>query len=135
MNKVEGIIFDWAGTTIDFGCFASVNVFLKVFKDKGIEVTMDEAREPMGMFKRDHIKAMLRMNRINNLWRQKYGRNFNEEDIDSLYLSFEPLLINSLSMFTKPLPHVVETVNILRNNGIKIGSTTGYTNNGSKSIL
>ena len=77
---------------------------------------------------RNHIKAMLGMNRINNLWREKYGRNFNEEDINSLYLSFEPLFINSLSMFTKPLPHVVETVNVLRNNGIKIGSTTGYTN-------
>ena len=127
MNKVEGVIFDWAGTTVDFGCFAPVNVFLKVFKDKGIEVTMDEAREPMGMLKRDHIKAMLEMKRINNLWRQKYGRDFNEDDIDSLYSSFEPLLINSLSMYTKPLPHVVETVNALRSSGIKIGSTTGYT--------
>ena len=127
MNKVEGVIFDWAGTTVDFGCFAPVNVFLKVFKDKGIEVSMDEAREPMGMLKRDHIKAILEMNRIKNLWKQKYGRNFNEKDVDALYLSFEPLLIDSLSMFAKPLPHVVEVVEVLRNSGIKIGSTTGYT--------
>lgn len=121
MNKVEGVIFDWAGTTVDFGCFAPVNVFLKVFKDKGIEVTMDEAREPMGMLKRDHIKAMLGMKRINNLWREKYGRNFDDGDIDALYLSFKPLLISSLSIFTKPLPHVFETVKVLRSNGIKIG--------------
>lgn len=127
MNKVEGVIFDWAGTTVDFGCFAPVNVFLQVFKDKGIEVTMDEAREPMGMLKRDHIKTMLKMKRINNLWREKHGGDFDEKDVDALYSSFEQLLINSLSMFSKPLPDVVETVKVLRNSGIKIGSTTGYT--------
>ncbi|PJO45375.1 phosphonoacetaldehyde hydrolase, partial [Lysinibacillus xylanilyticus] len=38
--KVKGVIFDWAGTTVDFGCFAPVNVFLTVFEDAGIEVTL-----------------------------------------------------------------------------------------------
>ena len=64
MNKIEGIIFDWAGTTVDFGCFAPVNVFLEIFKEAGIEVTMEEARIPMGMLMWDHIKAMLQMERI-----------------------------------------------------------------------
>jgi phosphonoacetaldehyde hydrolase len=127
MNKIEGVILDWAGTTVDFGCFAPVNVFLQVFKDKGIEVTINEAREPMGMQKREHIKTMLEMERINNVWKQKYGRNFEEKDIDALYSSFQPLLINSLSMFSEPLPDVVEAINVLRNSGVKIGSTTGYT--------
>ena len=29
MKKIEGVIFDWAGTTVDFGCFAPVNAFVK----------------------------------------------------------------------------------------------------------
>ena len=37
MNKVEGVIFDWAGTTVDFGCFAPVNVFIDIFKNAGID--------------------------------------------------------------------------------------------------
>ncbi|MGH4051547.1 MAG: phosphonoacetaldehyde hydrolase [Clostridium sp.] len=127
MNKIEGVIFDWAGTTVDFGCFAPVNVFLKIFKEKGIEVTLDEVREPMGMLKREHIKTMLKMKRINNLWREKYGKNFEEKDVDGLYSSFESLLISSLSIFSKPLPDVCKIIKLLRSNGIKIGSTTGYT--------
>lgn len=127
MNKVEGVIFDWAGTTVDFGCFAPVNIFLKIFKQAGIEVTMDEARIPMGMLKRDHIKAILQMPRISEMWKEKYERDFNEKDIDNLYSVFKPLLIASLKEYIHPIPGVINTVRVLRNSGIKIGSTTGYT--------
>ena len=97
MKKIEGIIFDWAGTAVDFGCFAPVNVFIEIFKQAGIDVTMEEARIPMGMLKRDHIKTMMEMNRISDLWKEKYGRLHNEEDIDNLYAKFEPMLMKSLS--------------------------------------
>ncbi len=127
MSKIEGVIFDWAGTTVDFGCFAPVNVFLEIFKKAGVEVTMEEARIPMGMLKRDHIKAMLQMPRISRCWEEKYGRAFEEKDIDDLYQSFEPLLLASLEEYTDPLPNVLDTVSVLRDMGLKIGSTTGYT--------
>ena len=44
---IEAVIFDWAGTTVDYGCFAPVQAFVEVFKHFGIEPTMDEVREPM----------------------------------------------------------------------------------------
>lgn len=127
MNKIEGVILDWAGTAVDFGCFAPVNVFIEIFRAAGIEVTMEEARAPMGMLKRDHIKAMLQMPRIKTLWAEKYGRAFDEKDVDLLYSSFEPLLLSSLSKYTEPLPEVINTVRELKEKGLKIGSTTGYT--------
>ena len=46
---------------------------------------MDEVRAPMGMLKRDHIKTMLGMERIHQLWLAKYKREFTEEDIDGMY--------------------------------------------------
>ncbi|WP_088071678.1 phosphonoacetaldehyde hydrolase [Gottfriedia luciferensis] len=128
MNKVEGIILDWAGTTVDFGCFAPVNVFVDIFKNAGIEVTMEEARAPMGMLKIDHIREMLSMPRISNLWIDKYERPFNEQDVNILYANFEPALMSSLSDYTDPIPEVIEVVQELRKQGLKIGSTTGYTN-------
>lgn len=128
MNKVEGVILDWAGTAVDFGCFAPVNVFVDIFKNAGIEVTMDEARAPMGMLKIDHIRAMLSMPRVSALWEEKYGRAFTESDVEHLYAEFEPALMASLSEYTDPIPGVIETVEELRNRGLKIGSTTGYTN-------
>ncbi|OIK10227.1 phosphonoacetaldehyde hydrolase [Bacillus sp. MUM 116] len=128
MNKIEGVIFDWAGTTVDFGCFAPVKVFIDIFKNAGIDVTMEEARAPMGMLKIDHIRAMLSMPRISALWKEKYGRGYDEQDVENLYAEFEPALLASLSAYTDPIPEVIETVQELRTRGLKIGSTTGYTN-------
>jgi phosphonoacetaldehyde hydrolase len=127
VNKIEGVIFDWAGTTVDFGCFAPVNVFTTIFKNAGIEVTEEEARAPMGMLKIDHIRAMLSMPRISVLWEEKYGRAFNEQDVENLYAEFEPALLASLIDYTDPIPGVVKTVKELKSQGLKIGSTTGYT--------
>lgn len=135
LNHVEGIILDWAGTTVDFGCFAPVNVFLEIFKNVGVEVTTAEARKPMGMLKRDHIKAMLEMPRISSAWKEKFGHDFNEADVDMLYRDFEPMLMASLDQYTDPIPGVVETTNVIRRMGLKIGSTTGYTDNMMQTVV
>lgn len=127
MNKIEGVILDWAGTTVDFGCFAPVNVFIDIFKHAGVDVTMEEARAPMGLLKIDHIRAMLSMPRISHLWKERFGREFNEQDVEKLYAEFEPALMSSLAEYTDLIPEVIEAVQTLRSQGLKIGSTTGYT--------
>lgn len=126
-NRLEIVIFDWAGTTVDYGCFAPVQAFAEVFRHYGIEPTMDEVREPMGMLKRDHIKTMLSMPRIQRLWVEKYGRPSSEEDIDALYELFESKLMSILSGFCCVKPGVLNIVEELRKRQIVIGSTTGYT--------
>ena len=125
--KIEAVIFDWAGTTVDYGCFAPVQAFMEVFKTFGIEPTMEETRKPMGMLKRDHIKTMLSMERIQQCFEEKYGRNSGEEDIDAMYAQFEAKLLSILDQFADPKPFVLDTVAKLKDMGIKIGSTTGYT--------
>lgn len=127
MSKIETVIFDWAGTTVDYGCFAPVQAFAEVFKHKGIEPTIEEVRKPMGMLKRDHIKTMLQMPRINKEWEERFGKSPQEADIDELYGLFESKLMNILDKFAEPKPYVLECVDKLRSKGIKIGSTTGYT--------
>ena len=88
MKKIKAVIFDWAGTTVDFGCMAPVQAFVEVFKEFGIEPTMEEVREPMGMLKIDHIRTMLKMERIRNLWIEKYGKDPEEEDAQKMYAIF-----------------------------------------------
>lgn len=126
-KSLEGVILDWAGTTVDYGCFAPVAVFINIFSEIGIEVTFEEAREPMGMLKWDHIKAMLSMDRINNLWIDKFDRHWTDEDVDVLYKRFEPKLMATLDQFSRPINSVVKMSQNLKKEGIKIGSTTGYT--------
>ena len=126
MKKIKAVIFDWAGTTVDFGCMAPVQAFVEVFKQYGIEPTMEEVRKPMGMLKIDHIRTMLQMERIRGLWIEKYGKEPGEEEAQALYAIFEEKLLSILPDYSGVKPGVVETVNRLRRNGILIGSTTGY---------
>ncbi len=128
-KKIAAVIFDWAGTTVDYGCFAPVQAFVEIFKHFGIEPTMEEVRKPMGMLKRDHIRTMLAMERIQNLWTEKYGKAPGEEEVDKLYALFQEKLMSILHIFAQPKPYVLETIEELRSRGIKIGSTTGYTDN------
>lgn len=125
-KNVKAIIFDWAGTTIDFGCFAPAVVFIEVFKKRKIDITIEEARKPMGLMKKEHIRAILKMERVCGLWKDKFKRLPNEDDVEELYADFEPMLFKILADYAKPIPGVVEAINKLKNRGIKIGSTTGY---------
>ena len=124
---IEAVIFDWAGTTVDYGCFAPVQAFMEAFAHHGVPVTVEETRKPMGMLKRDHIRTMLRMERIAAAWKQVRGHEAAEADVDAVYAQFEPKLFSILDQYAAPKPFAVETAAKLREMGLKIGSTTGYT--------
>ena len=124
---IRAVIFDWAGTTVDYGCFAPVQAFQEAFAHHGVPVTLEETRKPMGMLKRDHIRTMLRMERIARAWEETHGRPAGEEDVEAVYAQFEPKLFSILNRFSEPKPFAVETAAALREMGLKIGSTTGYT--------
>ena len=125
--SVKAVIFDWAGTTVDYGCFAPVGAFLETFRKRKIEPTLEEVRKPMGMLKKEHIRTMLEMERISDCWQEKYGRKYTKEDLDEMYRVYEKALFAVLPQYTDVKPYVLETVDALREKGIKIGSTTGYT--------
>ena len=124
---IEAVIFDWAGTTVDYGCFAPVQAFMEAFGHFGIEVTMEETRRPMGMLKIDHIRAMLKMDRIAKLWEETHRRAWTDEDVHAIYEQVEPKLLSILDRCSSPKPFVLDAVAELRRMGLKIGSTTGYT--------
>ena len=74
MKKIECVIMDWAGTAVDYGCFAPVAAFLKAFAEKGLTVTMEEARGPMGMTKIDHIRELFKLPSVTEQFKQNYNR-------------------------------------------------------------
>lgn len=126
-KKIKAVIFDWAGTTVDYGCFAPVQAFTEVFKEFGVTPTMEEVRKPMGMLKIDHIRTMLGMERIQKCWQEIYKRPSNEKDVQKMYAVYESKLLSVLDQYADPKPYVLEAIKELREKGIKIGSTTGYT--------
>ncbi len=126
LKNIEMVVFDWAGTTIDFGCFAPVRAFIEAFESFEIEPTIEEVREPMGMLKIDHIRTMINMPRIKKLWEQKYNQAPNEANVQQVYQVYEEILLSVLYRYTNPKADTLKVVSYLRDKGIKIGSTTGY---------
>ena len=88
MKQFECVIFDWAGTTVDYGCFAPVQAFVEVFKHYGIEPTMEEVREPMGMLKIDHIRTMLNMPRIKKMLDRKVWKGTDRRECKRAFWNF-----------------------------------------------
>lgn len=117
VKSVKAVIFDWAGTTIDYGCFAPVQGFLDGFKSIGIDITHEMARKPMGLLKIDHTRAIAAM----------LPEPISEEQILKAYEVFETTLFANIEQHCDVKDHVLETIAALRARGIKIGSTTGYT--------
>jgi phosphonoacetaldehyde hydrolase len=127
IQKIRGLVLDWAGTTIDYGSLAPVQVFRAVFQKIGITVTEAEARGPMGQAKIDHIRSMLQVARIQNEWQAIFGRPSRQEDVDDLYENFLPLQKTVLADHSDVIPGVVEAIASLHQGGLRIASTTGYT--------
>ncbi len=127
MSKIEMVVFDWAGTMVDYGSCAPVDVFDRTFKKKGIELTKEEINKPMGMEKKCHIRTILNFERVKMLFNELYNRDFTEKDVEELYDIFEKDLYEVVLEYTVAIYSVVETLNTLKEMGIKVGSTTGYT--------
>lgn len=127
-QPIKAVILDWAGTTVDYGSRAPTQVFLEIFRRRGVEITVAEAREPMGQAKRDHIAAVAAMPRVRRLWRDRFGRDPASADVDAMYHEFLPLQKSTLAKSgSDVLPGIPEAIAQLRSQGLKIGSTTGYT--------
>lgn len=124
---IKTIIFDWAGTTVDFGCMTPVMAFKKAFLEKGIHLTFDDIREPMGMLKRDHTATLLQLPQIQQQWDEKYRRLPDEGDIDTIYARFETFLFADLAKNSDLKPETLEVFQRLKAAGYNIGTTTGYT--------
>lgn len=125
-SKLTAVVFDWAGTILDFGSCAPMGAFVRLFEQYGITISIDEARGPMGMAKWDHIKALGNLTSVQQQWQARYGRPFSDADVDELYEVFTPMNAAVVADFADFIPGAVETVNTLRTQGLKIGSTTGY---------
>lgn len=127
MKKIECVVMDWAGTAVDYGCFAPVAAFIKAFAERGLTINVAQTRKPMGLPKIQHIRELLGMPEVNEQFVNRYGRAWTEEDVVGLNRLFEQYLFASLAEYTDPIPGVIPVLEHLRAGGIKIGSTTGYT--------
>ena len=125
-GPLQAILLDWAGTTMDYGCYAPAVVFIEVYKRQGVPIAVEEARAPMGAHKKVHIRKISQMAPVAQRWQEVHQRKPGEEDIERMFAEFVPLQLACLADYAELIPGTLEAVRDFRQRGLKIGSTTGY---------
>jgi len=123
---LEAVIFDWAGTLVDFGSFAPTKVFVDAFAQFGMDVSLEQARGPMGMGKWDHIRALCNEPEIASQYQTKFARLPSDEDVTAIYERFLPMQLEKVGQYSAVIPGAAEVLNVLRSRGLRIGSCSGY---------
>ena len=118
-NTVRAVVFDWAGTVIDPGSQAPMGVFVKAFGKFDVKLTVDEARGPMGMAKRDHIKALMALDSVARQWRERHGRMPTEADIDKVYEVFVPMNVEAVTDYADLIEGAADVAKALRARGVR----------------
>ena len=133
--SIKAVIFDWAGTMIDHGSRAPVVALRRVFEDAGVPITDIEARADMGRAKRDHIRMLLAMPRIAGAWASANGVAPVEADVTALHDAVEPMMRVAARDCATLIPGAADLATRLRDDGVAIGSCTGYTRSMMADIL
>lgn len=127
MSNIVAVLFDWAGTMIDFGSRAPVMAIEQVFGRAGVPAEEALIRRYMGMAKREHVVAILSEVAMTDRWLAAKGRDWTEADVDALMVELEPAMQASASVCRDLIPGAAAAAAMLTAKGIKVGSTTGYT--------
>ena len=125
-TQLQAAILDWAGTVVDFGSFAPTQIFVEAFAEFDVQVSIKEARGPMGMGKWDHIRTLCDVPEIAERYRKVFGRTPTDDDVTALYNRFMPLQIEKIAVHSALIPGALDTLTGLRQGGLKIGSCSGY---------
>jgi phosphonoacetaldehyde hydrolase len=125
--RLKAAILDWAGTVVDHGSRAPMGAFVRAFGQFGVTISIADARGPMGMAKWDHIRAVGQIPTVAAAWRTRHGRDFSEGDVDAIFQVFEPMNIAAVRDHADIIPGAIAAIDALRQRGMKIAGTTGYT--------
>ena len=127
MPGVVAVLFDWAGTMIDFGSRAPVIAMENVLAQANVPVDEVTIRRYMGMAKREHVLSILSEPAVAQRWRDAYGADWTTADVHKLMVALEPAMQASAVSCSAMIPGAVDVFHTLLAQGIKVGSTTGYT--------
>lgn len=127
MKRLEAVVFDWSGTTVDCGSLAPVRALTKLFARRGIRLTDADVRLDMGLFKKDHIRRILALPHVEEEWQRRNRQLAGEDDVEAMFADFAPFQMQILEEHSQLINGVAVVAEALRARGLKLGSTTGYT--------
>jgi phosphonoacetaldehyde hydrolase len=126
-DRFDLVIFDWAGTMVDFGCQAPVAALKAAFARQGVSINAAQARRDMGRAKVDHVRALLLDPAVSLAWRAARGAAPQEADVEALMRDLGPLMREQAARAARLIDGALSTYQALRAEQIKVASSTGYT--------
>jgi phosphonoacetaldehyde hydrolase len=129
------VIFDWAGTMVDFGCEAPVKALIEAFGSEGVTLDEATARRDMGKAKVDHVRALLAEPAVAAAWRARHGRTSGPADVEAIMARLGPLMRDHAARASQLIPGARETFERLRAAGLRVASSTGYTRDMMQPVL
>ena len=126
MTRIKAVVFDWAGTMVDFGCRAPVEALIDAFAAEGVTLSTAAARREMGMAKRAHVAAILANPEVVESWIEARGAEPGEADLERIFQALGPLMIRSADRCSDLIPGAARVAQDLEARGVRIGSGTGY---------
>ena len=127
LKAFDLVIFDWAGTMVDFGCRAPVAALVEAFARHGVTLDEAAARADMGKAKADHVRALLARPDVGAAWTTANVAIAGEADVAALMADLGPLMRDAAADAAELIPGAAGTVAALRAAGLKVASSTGYT--------
>src|SRR5579863_6202630 len=134
-SRFDLVIFDWAGTMVDFGSEAPVRALIEAFGAEGVVIDAAAARRDMGKAKIDHVQALLAEASVAAAWRSRHGRLADAGDVEVLMARLGPLMREHAARASTLIPGARQTFERLRAAGLKVASSTGYTREMMQPVL
>lgn len=134
-DRFDLVIFDWAGTMVDFGCEAPVKALIEAFDAEGVVINAAVARRDMGKAKRDHVRSLLLEPSVAAAWWSRHRRVADNSDTDRIMSRLGPLMREHATRASTLIPGARETIDKLRAAGLRIASSTGYTREMMEPVL
>lgn len=141
-GPVQLVVLDFAGTLVDGpqdlsgqypgddgkGVKAPVITFDEILREYGIKLTWERIREPMGLYKKDHLRVLLETEEATEQFYDEHGREWTESDLEQIYTDFYSLLNEVVVQdeLASPVSGAKETVDRLQTEGKLVSNTTGY---------
>jgi phosphonoacetaldehyde hydrolase len=134
-TRFDLVIFDWAGTMVDFGCEAPVKALVEAFRAEGIALDEALARRDMGKAKIDHVRSLLNYPQVAPEWRRVHAHVADANDVEVLMARLGPLMREHAARASTLIPGAKQTFERLRAAGIRVASSTGYTREMMEPVL
>ncbi|KRM61253.1 (2-aminoethyl)phosphonate--pyruvate aminotransferase [Paucilactobacillus vaccinostercus DSM 20634] len=124
---IQAVVFDWAGTTVDYGSRAPIIAFQRAFARFGIGLSEATIRTDVGLDKIKHVEKILKQPVNWQQWQTQHPEVNLEAAVELVYAQFQTEVAQVIGETAILKPGMKALINYLNQHHLQIATTSGYT--------